>query len=145
MSELKKYGSEKLTGNAIVGFEYLLASGNLFIIFSISTSYHLSNCFTSIIGVFILILSFINLNLTYEFNNYNNNDLDELISRTLIEMDPQKRLTDLQEALRIVTEEDVIGVPLFQYEIVYAMLKEIHYPMRIDTLIYFNELSLYAD
>lgn len=74
--------------------------------------------------------------------NYSNDSVDKLISEGLTEMDPTKRLADLQKAMKIIVEDDVVGVPLFEYETVYSFVDALEFEPRIDGLIYFDEINI---
>jgi len=79
-----------------------------------------------------------------EFNDfdYENLNVDYLIESAMIEMDPARRRDSLQEAMRIVVEEDIVGIPLFEYETVFAFVEDLEFSPRIDGLIYFDEINL---
>lgn len=79
---------------------------------------------------------------SFNVAKYSNEEVDKLIDRTLVEIDPSKRLLDLMEAMRIIVEEDVIGVPLFEYEKLFAFSDKLDLQPRIDGLIYFDELTV---
>ncbi len=77
-----------------------------------------------------------------DFNvaNYKNEEVDFLIEKSFTEMDPSKRILQLQEAMRILIEDDVLGVPLFEYDTLFGFVPEIDYSPRIDGYIYFDEI-----
>jgi peptide/nickel transport system substrate-binding protein len=79
-----------------------------------------------------------------DFNllDYENQNLDYLIETALVEMDTNKRRDLLQEAMRIIVEDDIVGVPLFEYEIVYSWLDWIEMQPRLDGLIYYDEINI---
>lgn len=79
-----------------------------------------------------------------EFNDfdYENPNVDYLIESAMVELDPARRRDNLQEAMRIVVEEDVIGIPLFEYETVFAFVEGLEFSPRIDGLIYFDEIII---
>lgn len=79
-----------------------------------------------------------------EFNiaNYSNPEVDLLIERSFLEMDPSLRIADLQEIMRIIVEDDVFGIPLFEYDTLYSFVDGIEFAPRIDGFIYFDELKL---
>jgi peptide/nickel transport system substrate-binding protein len=79
-----------------------------------------------------------------EFNDfdYENPNVDYLIESAMVELDPARRRDNLQEAMRIVVEEDVIGIPLFEYETVFAFVEGLEFLPRIDGLIYFDEIII---
>ena len=57
-------------------------------------------------------------------------------------MDPKKRLKALHEVMKMVVEDDVIGIPLFEYDTLYGFADKISMQPRIDGLIYFDELNV---
>jgi peptide/nickel transport system substrate-binding protein len=67
------------------------------------------------------------------FNNgrYSNSEVDELIEESRTEMDPQKRLSILQEISAKVSE-DLIGIPLFETSRLYALKEGIKWEPRLD-------------
>lgn len=79
-----------------------------------------------------------------EFNvaNYSNPEVDSLIEQSFTEMDPSVRIADLQEVMRIIVEEDVLGIPLFEYNTLYSFVDSLEFTPRIDGYIYFDELRL---
>lgn len=83
----------------------------------------------------------VNTEGSFNVANYSNSDVDKLIADGLTEMDPTKRLADLQKAMSIIVEDDVIGVPLFEYETLYSFVDSLEFEPRIDGLIYFDEIN----
>lgn len=71
---------------------------------------------------------------------YKNQEVEKLIDASLTEMDPLKRLSQLQTAMKIVLEDDVIGVPLFEYQTLFTFDDQVELVPRIDGFIYFDEL-----
>jgi peptide/nickel transport system substrate-binding protein len=86
--------------------------------------------------------SVVHSNATNNIFNYSNPQVDYLIDKTLTELNQNKRRDFLQEAMKIIVEEDVIGMPLFEYETIFAYNKNIEFEPRIDGLIYFDELKI---
>ncbi|MEK7126926.1 MAG: ABC transporter substrate-binding protein [Patescibacteria group bacterium] len=86
--------------------------------------------------------TFIKTDGQYNVWNYKNSEVDELVNTSLTEMDPKKRLKALHEAMKIAIEEDVIGIPLFEYDTLYSFVDKISMQPRIDGLIYFDELNV---
>lgn len=72
---------------------------------------------------------------------YKNEKVDQLISSSLVEIDSIKRLKMLQEIGKIIASEDLFGVPLFEYERIYAFQDYLELVPRIDGFIYFDELT----
>lgn len=77
---------------------------------------------------------------SFNVANYVDKIVDELIDASQTEMDPEKRLLALQEIMRLIVSEDVIGVPLFEYETLYAFSDDLTMQPRIDGFLYFDEL-----
>lgn len=76
----------------------------------------------------------------YNFGNYSNVTVDELVAKQEVTMKPKERLKYLQEAMKILVSDDVFGVPLFEYETLIAVKKGINFEPRIDGFIYLNDL-----
>jgi len=76
----------------------------------------------------------------YNFTNYSNSAVDKLIEEQEVTMNAKERLSYLQEAMKILVEDDVFGVPLLEYEIVYATKKGLSFEPRIDGFVYLNDL-----
>lgn len=79
-----------------------------------------------------------------DFNagKYSNSVVDEMIDVSLLELDPIVRLENLREAMRIIVEDDIFGVPLFEYETLFSFSDKLDMEPRIDGFIYFDELNL---
>ena len=77
-----------------------------------------------------------------EFNGgrYKNIYLDNLIEKSREEMDPQKRLTMLQEVMKKIHEE-LIGIPLFESSRLYAVQRDISWEPRLDGLVLASEVE----
>ena len=74
--------------------------------------------------------------------DYSNSKVDSLMQQSSVEFDPAVRIQRLQEIMRILVEEDVFGVPLFEYDTLYGFSDKIDFTPRIDGYIYFDELNL---
>lgn len=75
------------------------------------------------------------------FANYQNDKVDKLIEDSLVNMDFEQRLRNLHEIMRIIVEEDFVGIPLFESETIYAFIQNLKYEPRIDGMIYFDEIT----
>lgn len=73
--------------------------------------------------------------------NYNNSNVDELIDESQKNLDTQSRLEQLQEAMRIITEDDVVGVPLFESEVLYAYADDLNFKSRVDGYVYASNIK----
>jgi len=76
----------------------------------------------------------------YNFSGYSSKVLDDLVAKESVAMDEEKRLDLLKEAMTVVTENDVIGVPLFEYDLLFASKKDLDFEPRIDGFIYLQDL-----
>ncbi|MBI4232447.1 hypothetical protein HY605_04405 [Candidatus Peregrinibacteria bacterium] len=78
----------------------------------------------------------------FNVGSYSNPEVDRMIANAMTSLDPTIRLSSLQDAMKIIVEEDIIGVPLFEYETLYAMVHGIDFEPRIDGFIYFDDIIL---
>lgn len=78
----------------------------------------------------------------FNITNYKNSEVDALIEASKMEMDQVKRLAQLQKAMQIVVEDDVIGIPLFEYQTLFTFNDKIRLIPRLDGFIYFDELII---
>ncbi len=76
----------------------------------------------------------------YNVSNYSSERVDELIEKAEVEMDEEARLSMLQDAMAVLVEDDLFGVPLLEYETLYAAAKWLDFEPRIDGFIYLNDL-----
>lgn len=79
---------------------------------------------------------------SFNIGHYVNTTVDKLIEDSSVQMDPAKRLKNLKDAMKIVVEDDVYGVPLFEYQKIFAFSKKLDLQPRIDGLIYFDEINI---
>lgn len=73
--------------------------------------------------------------------NYMNPMVDELIEASQYDLNPKTRLKNLQEVMRIIVEDDVIGIPLFEADTLFAFNKNIHFEPRVDGYIHAYEIN----
>jgi len=78
----------------------------------------------------------------FNYGKYKNATVDQLILSASTEMDPLKRRIFLQDAMKILVEEDPIGVPLIEYESFYSFSDKIEYEPRIDEALYFDDVTV---
>jgi peptide/nickel transport system substrate-binding protein len=78
-----------------------------------------------------------------DFNvfNYSNSSVDGIIDDVSVEMNAELRLTKLHEAMKVIVDDNIIGVPLFEYETVYSFVPQLDMQPRIDGFIYFDDLN----
>ncbi len=84
--------------------------------------------------------SFIHSEGEYNNGRYKNEAVDQLIEASRIEMDPQKRLTLLQQ-ISAKVNEDLIGIPLFETSRLYAVQEGIQWEPRLDGMVLASEVS----
>lgn len=75
------------------------------------------------------------------FFNYSNLELEKLISESEKNLDASKRLIQLKNIMKAIIEEDVIGLPLFEYDVFYGYSKDFSYEPRLDGLIYLQDFT----
>ncbi|MFC1616161.1 ABC transporter substrate-binding protein, partial [Patescibacteria group bacterium] len=73
--------------------------------------------------------------------NYSSNELEDLLDLIDNEMDEEKRLFQLHEAMEIIVDKDIIGIPLFENETVYSFISSLEVQPRLDGLIIFNDIK----
>lgn len=78
---------------------------------------------------------------TFNGGNYASEKVDRLIEESLQTLDPQKRLQMLREIMKIIAEEDVIGVPLFESQVIYAIRSNVNFTPRVDGYLIVSEIS----
>lgn len=74
-------------------------------------------------------------------SNFSNKKVDQLIELSLTNLDQEKRLAQFQEIMKIITEEEFIGVPLFEADVIYGITVGIHFHPRLDGYILAKEIS----
>jgi peptide/nickel transport system substrate-binding protein len=78
-----------------------------------------------------------------QFNgiNYSNEKVDGLIERSQQNFDEESRLKDMQEAMKILVQDDIYGVPLFESETIFANTKDIQFEPRVDGYVHASEIK----
>lgn len=78
-----------------------------------------------------------------QFNgaNYRNLEVDQIIEFGQNTVDPSKRLEKLRAAMKKITEDDVIGIPLFSPETLYAVSTGIKWNPRVDGHVLAQEIK----
>lgn len=79
-----------------------------------------------------------------QFNgsNYKNSEVDRLIELAQATIKQQNRLEKLRAAMRKITVDDVIGVPLFSPEILYGVSTKLTWTPRVDGYILAQEVKM---
>ena len=77
-----------------------------------------------------------------QFNgtNYVNKDVDALIDSSQQDLNQKSRLKSLQDAMKILVENDIVGIPLFETQTLFANQNTITFEPRVDGYIYAAEL-----
>ncbi|HRY91353.1 MAG TPA: hypothetical protein P5229_03365, partial [Candidatus Gracilibacteria bacterium] len=73
--------------------------------------------------------------------NYSNVKVDKLIEKSRQNFDVKSRQKDLQEAMRIIAEEDIMAVPLYESDTIFAYRKSIKFEPRIDGYLHGDEIE----
>lgn len=71
---------------------------------------------------------------------YSNSDADKMIGEAALELNIGERIKLLKEIMKVISEDDVAGVPLFEYEIVYGVSEGVEFSPRIDGYVWAAEL-----
>lgn len=81
--------------------------------------------------------------LSGQFNgtSYSNKDVDDLIDKSLQDLNVKTRLKAMQDAMKILVEDDIVGVPLFETQTIFAYQTKIHFEPRVDGYIYASEIK----
>ncbi|MBI2464327.1 hypothetical protein HYV57_05200 [Candidatus Peregrinibacteria bacterium] len=79
-----------------------------------------------------------------QFNgsNYSNPQVDQLIEESLKNMNTEGRLSQLHQIMKILVNDDIFGIPLFESQVIYATNPKVHFEPRLDGLIYAQNISL---
>jgi ABC-type transport system substrate-binding protein len=72
----------------------------------------------------------------YNGMNYVNKKVDQLIEDSETNFSISERQKDMQEAMKIVVEDDVVGVPLFETQSLFAYNSSLSFKPRVDSLVY---------
>ncbi len=78
-----------------------------------------------------------------EFNgsNFQNRNIDELIEKSEQDLNPKTRLKNLQNIMKVIVQDYVIGVPLFESDTIFAGNKNLNFDPRIDGYILASEIN----
>ncbi len=57
-------------------------------------------------------------------------------------MKSSERLNYLRSAMKRITEEDIIGIPLFSPEILYAVSKDVEWKPRVDGYVLAQDVKM---
>jgi len=81
--------------------------------------------------------------LAGQFNgtNYFSNDVDDLINKSQEDLNVKTRLKSMQDAMKILVEDDIAGVPLFETQTIFAYSSKLQFEPRVDGYIYAAEIK----
>lgn len=72
--------------------------------------------------------------------NYLSKKVDQLIELSLENLEQKKRSEQLHEIMKIITEEDIIGIPLFESDVIYGVRVGVQFRPRLDGYILASEV-----
>lgn len=75
------------------------------------------------------------------FLNYSNSNVDSLIEQSFTQSNIKERSKTLREIMKIIVEEDVIGIPLFSSKIISANLGHVDWEPRLDSYFIASEVK----
>lgn len=71
---------------------------------------------------------------------YKNEQVDRLIEKSETNLNQQERLKDMMDVMRLAVEEDVVGVPLFETQSLFAYRSDLVFNPRLDSLVYPSQI-----
>lgn len=72
----------------------------------------------------------------YNGMNYINTEVDDLIEKSETNFNLQERLEDMQMAMKIAVQDDIVGVPLFETQSIFAFDPDLSFTPRVDSLVF---------
>lgn len=80
-----------------------------------------------------------------QFNggNYENEAVDALIEESQFNMKWESRLKNLRDVMKIITEDDIFGIPLFSPDVLYAVSPRVRFIPRVDGLLLAQEVKIW--
>ncbi len=76
----------------------------------------------------------------YNGTGYLNPEVDELIDSSLHDLNVKTRLKSMQEAMKILVEDDIAGIPLFETQTIFAYKNKLQFEPRVDGYVYAAEI-----
>ncbi len=77
----------------------------------------------------------------YNGTGLNNEKVDQLIEKASQELETKERMKYLQKAMEIIVTDEIIGIPLYESEVIFAYNKKINFQPRIDGFIHASEIA----
>lgn len=78
---------------------------------------------------------------SYNGGRYSSATIDALIESALHDIHPDSRLASMQEVMRTIVVDDLIGVPLFEADVLYGVSPEISWEPRIDGYVMVSDIT----
>lgn len=75
-------------------------------------------------------------------SNYKNDKVEELISQSEHNLNLKDRLKKMQEVMKIIVMDDVMGVPIFETDSIFALIPTLDFQPRVDSLVYPSAIKL---
>lgn len=76
----------------------------------------------------------------YNGGNYKNKKVDRLIEEAERNIGYESRSNQLREVMEIIVEDDILGVPLFESEVIYGIKDHLEWEPRVDGYIVISEI-----
>lgn len=77
----------------------------------------------------------------YNGGRYSSSTVDGLIESAVKDIDAQSRLSTMQKVMQTIVKDDLIGVPLFEADVLYGISPEISWEPRIDGYILVSDIT----
>lgn len=74
--------------------------------------------------------------------SYKSSEVDSLIEMSSATIEGNKRLAYLRDAMRRITVDDIIGIPLFSPEVLYGVSKRVKWAPRVDSYVLAQEVKM---
>lgn len=78
---------------------------------------------------------------SFNGGGYLSKKVDQLIEMSIENLNTKKRLEQLHQIMKIIVEDDIIGVPLFESDIIYAIRAGVNFKPRLDGYVYASEIN----
>lgn len=78
---------------------------------------------------------------TFNMSNYRSTDLDVLIEKSVHVLSPQQRLDIYRQIMKSAVVDQIVGIPLYASEFIYASRPKISLPLRVDGYLLMSDIS----
>jgi peptide/nickel transport system substrate-binding protein len=72
----------------------------------------------------------------YNGSNYSNTNIDQQIENAERNLDPKIRLETLQNIMKTIVDEEIIGIPVFETDLIFAYSNRLFFQPRVDGMVY---------